>query len=91
MSSAIYTSTQQRSFRRILPDLIANRGLLRDIVWKDLRARYRNAMMGFLWAVLQPVMMMRSNSLMRLGEALKRLSHGVKGRIGANESCMRRG
>ena len=58
MSSAIYTSTQQRSFGRILPDLIANRGLLRDIVWKDLRARYRNAMMGFLWAVLQPVLMM---------------------------------
>ena len=58
MSSAIYTSTQQRSFGRILPDLIANRGLLRDVVWKDLRARYRNAMMGFLWAVLQPVLMM---------------------------------
>jgi ABC-type polysaccharide/polyol phosphate export permease len=58
MSSAVYTSTQQRSFGRILPDLIANRGLLRDVVWKDLRARYRNAMMGFLWAVLQPVLMM---------------------------------
>ena len=58
MSSAIYTSTQQRSFGRILPDLIANRGLLRDVVWKELRARYRNAMMGFLWAVLQPVLMM---------------------------------
>lgn len=28
------------------------------MVWKELRARYRNAMMGFLWAVLQPVMMM---------------------------------
>lgn len=58
MSRAFYTSTQQQSFLRIIPDLIVNRGLLRDVVWKELRARYRNAMMGFLWAVLQPVMMM---------------------------------
>jgi len=58
MSRAFYTSTQQQSFARILPDLISNRGLLRDVVWKELRARYRNAMMGFLWAVLQPVLMM---------------------------------
>lgn len=58
MSRAFYTSTQQQSFSRILPDLMANKGLLRDVVWKELRARYRNAMMGFLWAVLQPVMMM---------------------------------
>jgi ABC-type polysaccharide/polyol phosphate export permease len=58
MSGAFYTSTQQRSFARILPDLVSNRGLLRDVVSKELRARYRNAMMGFLWAVLQPVLMM---------------------------------
>jgi len=58
MSRAYYLSTQQQSFARILPDLIAHRGLLRNVVWKELRARYRNAMMGFLWAVLQPVMMM---------------------------------
>jgi len=58
MSGAFYTSVQQRSLARILPDLISNRGLLRDVVSKELRARYRNAMMGFLWAVLQPVLMM---------------------------------
>ena len=58
MSHAQYISTEQQSFARILPDLIAHRGLLRNVVWKELRARYRNAMMGFLWAVLQPVMMM---------------------------------
>ncbi len=58
MSRVFYTSAEQQRFDRILPDLIAHRGLLRDVVWKELRARYRNAMMGFLWAVLQPVMMM---------------------------------
>jgi len=58
MSRAFYTSTQQQRLPRLVPDLIAHRGLLRDVVWKELRARYRNAMMGFLWAVLQPVLMM---------------------------------
>lgn len=43
---------------RVLPDLIQNRRLLVDLVWKELRARYRNAAMGFIWAVLQPVLMM---------------------------------
>lgn len=58
MSSLAYTSARQRDFARIVPDLLAYRGLLRDVVWRELRARYRNAMMGFLWAVVQPVMMM---------------------------------
>ena len=58
MTQAIYTDRQQRQFRRILPDLVRYRGLLRDVVWRELRARYRNAMIGFLWAVIQPVSMM---------------------------------
>jgi len=29
-----------------------------DLFSKDLRARYRNAIMGFVWAVLQPLLMM---------------------------------
>ncbi|MCX5757891.1 MAG: ABC transporter permease [Candidatus Hydrogenedentes bacterium] len=58
MNALTYTSTRQQDVSRIVPDLVANRGLLRDVVWRELRARYRNAMMGFLWAVVQPVMMM---------------------------------
>jgi len=42
----------------LVPDLIRSRALLRDLVSKDLRARYRNAAIGFLWAILQPVLMM---------------------------------
>ncbi|NIA13168.1 MAG: ABC transporter permease [Nitrospiraceae bacterium] len=58
MTQAIYTDRQQRQFGRIVPDLVRYRGLLRDVVWRELRARYRNAMIGFLWAVVQPVSMM---------------------------------
>lgn len=56
MSGVSYSNLDQGQVQRILPDLIRYRGLLRDLVSKDLRARYRNAMMGFLWAILQPLL-----------------------------------
>lgn len=58
MSHATYSSAQQWGLDRVVPDLIRSRGLLWDLVWKDLRARYRNTIMGFVWAVLQPLMLM---------------------------------
>ena len=58
MSQAIYSSARQWGLNRVIPDLIRSRGLLWDLVWKDLRARYRNTIMGFVWAVLQPLMLM---------------------------------
>jgi ABC-type polysaccharide/polyol phosphate export permease len=58
MSSEIYTNAQQGKLSRVLPDLIANRQLLADLVWKDIRVRYRYAAMGFLWAILEPLLMM---------------------------------
>jgi ABC-type polysaccharide/polyol phosphate export permease len=58
MSEAIYSSARQWGLNRVIPDLIRSRGLLWDLVWKDLRARYRNTIMGFVWAVLQPLLLM---------------------------------
>jgi lipopolysaccharide transport system permease protein len=58
MSSEFYTNTQQGQVRRVLPDLLRNRQLLTDLVWKDIRVRYRYAAMGFFWAILEPLLMM---------------------------------
>lgn len=58
MSSAIYTNAQQGRVSRVLPDILAKRQLLMDLVWKDIRVRYRYAAMGFLWAILEPLLMM---------------------------------
>jgi len=55
MNSAIYDSRVERQVWRIIPDLIKARQLLIDLVWKDLRVRYRYAVMGFLWAVIEPL------------------------------------
>jgi lipopolysaccharide transport system permease protein len=58
MGSAYYTNAHERQLWRVLPDLIRGRQLLLDLVWKDVRVRYRYAVMGFLWAVIEPLIMM---------------------------------
>lgn len=58
MGGLTYASDRQRQVWRVFPDLIRARELLFDLVWKDLRARYRYAVMGFLWAVIEPLMFM---------------------------------
>ena len=58
MNNVVYTSEQQRRVLGVVPDLIRARELLLDLAWKDLRVRYRYALMGFVWAVLEPLAMM---------------------------------
>ena len=58
MSRVFYTNTQQDQISRVIPDLIRARRLLWDLISKEQRARYRNAMIGFIWAVLHPLLMM---------------------------------
>lgn len=58
MSRPFYTNAHQSQVSRILPDLIRGRELLMDLVWKDVRVRYRYALMGFFWAILEPLLMM---------------------------------
>ncbi len=55
MKILTYDSREERRFLRLAPDLIRARQLLFDLVWKDLRVRYRYAVMGFLWAVIEPL------------------------------------
>lgn len=58
MGIPVYDSRIQRHFGGLFRDLIRARELMLDLVRKDLRARYRYALMGFLWAVLEPVALM---------------------------------
>lgn len=58
MSSVVYSNVEGRGIGRAFRELVRSRGLLWDLISKDLRARYRNAVMGFVWAVLQPILMM---------------------------------
>jgi ABC-type polysaccharide/polyol phosphate export permease len=58
MESVMYSNVEGRNFGTAIREIVRSRGLLWDLVSKDLRARYRNAVMGFVWAVLQPLLMM---------------------------------
>lgn len=58
MHDTLYNSQAQHRLRAVPHDLVRSRELLRDLVWKDVRVRYRYAAVGFLWAVLQPVALM---------------------------------
>ncbi|HEO70906.1 MAG TPA: hypothetical protein ENN80_06540 [Candidatus Hydrogenedentes bacterium] len=58
MTNVVYTNAQQQRVWRVVPEVIRARELLFDLAKKELRIRYRYAIMGFLWAVLEPVAMM---------------------------------
>jgi len=58
MSSSFYTNAHKGQLRRVIPDLIRARQVLTDLVWKDIRVRYRYAVMGFCWAIIEPLIMM---------------------------------
>lgn len=58
MDSVTYTSTQQGQLRRVGPELFAHRQLLLDLIGKELRVRYRYAVMGVAWAIIEPLLMM---------------------------------
>ena len=58
MSKAFYTNAHQSQIHRLIPDLIRARQLLSDLIWKDIRVRYRYAAIGFAWAILEPLIMM---------------------------------
>ena len=55
MQTRIYHSDEQRQIWRVVPDLIRARELLRDLITKDFRVKYRYAAMGVAWAVIEPL------------------------------------
>ena len=55
---AAYASDRQRGLSRLPRELYRSRGLLWDLIRKDVRVRYRYAALGFLWAILEPLALM---------------------------------
>ena len=41
-----------------LKELWGDREILRSMVWRDISVRYKETVVGFLWVVIQPFMMM---------------------------------
>ena len=55
----IYDADQ--GWRNLLPDwreLVRRRFLLRNLIVRDLKVRYKNSVLGVLWSLLNPLLMM---------------------------------
>lgn len=52
---AYYDSTEQTYTRKIPRDLIRAREILWGLVYREIKARYRYAILGFLWAIIEPI------------------------------------
>jgi lipopolysaccharide transport system permease protein len=48
----------RRNWRAYLGELIRYRYLLRNLVVRDLKVRYKNSVLGILWSLLNPLLMM---------------------------------
>lgn len=73
-----------RDLREIADDYSRHRDLLWQFVLRDLRVRYKQAAMGFLWALFLPLLLVGAGVLVRLamaGSTAARLEPGLIGSI----------
>lgn len=59
-----------------LRELLANRELLYFLIWREIKVRYKQTLLGFAWAILQPFFMMIVFSLF-FGNLAKIPSEGI--------------
>ena len=59
------TATVAASLREIISDLIRYRELLMELTRRDITIRYKQAVMGFGWAVFMPILIVVSGFLVR--------------------------
>jgi len=78
MIERVNAATESRTVLRDLADVVADlrtsRDLLYQITLRDVRVRYKQAVMGFGWAVLMPILIVLSGMVVRL--AMAELSGG---------------
>ncbi len=53
----------------LVRQLRRHRDLLYMIVWRDIRIRYKQSVMGFLWAILMPVLIVAAGVVVKVGMA----------------------
>jgi lipopolysaccharide transport system permease protein len=54
----VFDSDQPQSWQSKWRELVKYRYLLRNLVIRDLKARYKNSVLGILWSLLNPLLMM---------------------------------
>lgn len=52
---------------KYIKELIRYKGLLYIFVWRDIRIKYKQSLMGYMWAVFMPMVLICAGILVRLG------------------------
>lgn len=71
-----YIIERQHKFSLGLKELIRYRELFYFFTWRDIKVKYKQAALGFLWAILQPLAMMMIFTLI-FSKGLKVSSEGI--------------
>lgn len=58
-----------RDLREIVTDMVRSRDLLLQLTIRDIRIRYKQAIMGFGWAILMPVLIVAAGCIVRFSVA----------------------
>ncbi len=74
--STEYIIERQHRFSLGLKELIRYRELFYFFTWRDIKVKYKQAALGFLWAILQPLAMMLIFTLI-FSHGLKASSEGI--------------
>jgi lipopolysaccharide transport system permease protein len=74
--STEYVIERQHRFSLGLKELIRYRELFYFFTWRDIKVKYKQAALGFLWAILQPLLMMLMATLI-FSKGLKVPSEGI--------------
>lgn len=74
--STEYIIERQHKFSLGLKELIRYRELFYFFTWRDIKVKYKQAALGFLWAILQPLLMMLIFTLI-FSRGLKVSSEGI--------------
>ena len=68
--SKVQLASRQESMREELRELYKYRELLYMIAYRDIKVRYKQSIMGFMWAVLMPILIVMSGIVVRYAYAL---------------------
>jgi lipopolysaccharide transport system permease protein len=74
--STEYIIERQHKFSLGLKELVRYRELFYFFTWRDIKVKYKQAALGFLWAILQPLLMMLIFTLI-FSKGLKVSSEGI--------------
>lgn len=55
--------------RRLFHELMQHRDLLLMLTWRDIKIRYKQSVMGFLWAILMPILVIGSGLIVMVAMA----------------------